>query len=657
MTYKFLALFFVIIFASYVTLNYEEEKRTDEYLKQVTINYNIMYESLFDKFEEEAQHIYDTVVNQDEIIEIYKQLDSVDNDILREKLYLLLKDKYDYYQKAKLKQLHFHTNKNISFLRMHMPSKHSDDLSEFRDTVAYVNQHKKYISGFEAGKIYTGMRYVFPLSHKGEHLGSVEVSFDITAFTKKFMDSYKVLCNFYIKKDIINTKTWSQFIKEYYIPSPFEGFYIEKDMLEKVQNKSNYCLYNQEDSTNSSAKKEILSAVQQQISISFYEKNLDTIFTVIPVLNPVTKKTVAFFTVKSDAGFIHKIFQDFYIILASIVFLSAILLLLLYKVILSKNNANSLLKELVDEKTKELNIINHNLEETVKHRTKELEEYIRLVDENIITSSTDLDGVITYASQSFCEISGYSKNELIGKKHNIIKHDDTPKHVFKSMWEKLSNGEIWTGEVKNKKKNGDFYWVKAKIYPLMQDGKKIGYTAIRQDITNKKLLEKISITDALTDIYNRRYFNDVFPDIINSAKESNELLSFIIMDIDFFKQYNDTYGHHMGDDVLINVAKSIKSSLKKDSDLCFRLGGEEFGVIYKPSSYEDAKDFANSIRENIENLSIEHKKSLINKYITVSVGVMCQSADAIESVEEIYKKADELLYKAKENGKNKVVSN
>ncbi len=170
-----------------------------------------------------------------------------------------------------------------------------------------------------------------------------------------------------------------------------------------------------------------------------------------------------------------------------------------------------------------------------------------------------------------------------------------------------------------------------------------------------KELEKISITDALTHIYNRRYFNEIFPKVIKSAKRKDELVSFVIMDIDHFKQYNDTYGHQVGDEALLKVATSLKNSVNRADDYCFRLGGEEFGVVFKVDSKEKALEFANSIRENIENLCIEHSGNSASPYVTVSMGLICKNAHNIKDADEIYKQGDDLLYEAKESGRNKVI--
>jgi PAS domain S-box-containing protein len=114
-----------------------------------------------------------------------------------------------------------------------------------------------------------------------------------------------------------------------------------------------------------------------------------------------------------------------------------------------------------------------------------------VIDKYIISSSTDLKGVITDVSDAFCKISGYKRDELIGKPHNIIRHPDMPKSAFRDMWDTISKGKTWNGEVKNLKKDGGYYWVYANIEPLFDRyGKIEGYVAIRLDITDSVHLEE-----------------------------------------------------------------------------------------------------------------------------------------------------------------------
>ena len=171
------------------------------------------------------------------------------------------------------------------------------------------------------------------------------------------------------------------------------------------------------------------------------------------------------------------------------------------------------------------------------------------------------------------------------------------------------------------------------------------------------IIEEISITDGLTNIYNRRHFNEIFPKIINSAKRNDELVCFLLLDIDHFKLYNDNYGHQAGDDVLVKFASCLKENLKRADDLAFRLGGEEFGIIYKAEDKEKALEFANKLKNHIENLAIPHEYNSASRYITAFLGLICKNAKDIKNIDEIYKEADDLLYKSKLNGRNKVSIN
>lgn len=143
----------------------------------------------------------------------------------------------------------------------------------------------------------------------------------------------------------------------------------------------------------------------------------------------------------------------------------------------------------------QFNSMKSRIQDDLKNREaqdRELQEYIKLVDQNIITSSTDLNGNITYVSQAFIDISGYSKNELIGKRHNIVRHPNMSGKVYKTLWNTITNDRTWRGEIENRRKDGSSYWVKATIYPTYNiDGERVGYTAIRTDITDEKRVEKL----------------------------------------------------------------------------------------------------------------------------------------------------------------------
>lgn len=173
----------------------------------------------------------------------------------------------------------------------------------------------------------------------------------------------------------------------------------------------------------------------------------------------------------------------------------------------------------------------------------------------------------------------------------------------------------------------------------------------------KNELERQVIIDPMTDLYNRRFFNKEIERMIKEAKRENTYISFAMFDVDHFKQYNDTYGHQKGDDALISIAEVLKKSLKRPNDYIFRLGGEEFGVLFKGLLPKEAELFIESIRANIEKKQIEHSKNSASKYLTASFGLITIKIEEQTSSATIYKDADILLYEAKEAGRNKIKTN
>lgn len=323
------------------------------------------------------------------------------------------------------------------------------------------------------------------------------------------------------------------------------------------------------------------------------------------------------------------------------------------KIKLFKNGTTDfLLKPILQEelKTKIVNIF------TSLKDLEEIKEFDTIFDNNVISSSTDAKGIIKSVSEAFCKISGYKKEELIGKAHNMVRHPDMESSVFKNLWETVNKGNTWEGEVKNLKKDGSFYWVNAIIKPKFDNKGNIrSFTSVREDITDKKRIYELAITDGLTTLYNRRYFNEIAPKIVETTLRNNDIFAFVLLDIDNFKKYNDTYGHQEGDNVLINVSKALNNTFKRSNDLVFRLGGEEFGILICAKSKEDIVNLCEEARKSIESLEIEHLKNIPYNILTASFGTMIlDSNNKNIKLDTIYKKADDTLYIAKESGRNKV---
>jgi len=302
-----------------------------------------------------------------------------------------------------------------------------------------------------------------------------------------------------------------------------------------------------------------------------------------------------------------------------------------------------------------------------------LNEYKKAVDISNIVSKTNPKGIITYVNDKFCELSGYGRNELIGKPHSTVRHPSMPSSVFKDLWDTIKKKRAWNGIITNMRKDGRKYVVDSTVIPILDiDGDIVEYIAIRHDVTEfeqtkeqlstlnmamkNKVDELYSITasleeqasvDQLTGALNRSKFEQFFELEVNKAKLNNNILTMIIIDIDHFKIVNDTYGHNIGDEVLKGVSSLVKNTLKR-VDLFARWGGEEFVVLMPGTELKGALILAEKLRVLIEQNSFSTAGS-----ITASFGI--GSYKEGETKKEFFNKVDEALYEAKKGGRNRVV--
>ncbi len=168
---------------------------------------------------------------------------------------------------------------------------------------------------------------------------------------------------------------------------------------------------------------------------------------------------------------------------------------------------------------------------------------------------------------------------------------------------------------------------------------------------NKKL-EHVSYVDPLTNLYNRRYFNHIYERELRQAKRDKSYITFMMLDIDFFKQYNDTYGHIAGDETLKVVAEVLQSTVKRPNDYVFRLGGEEFGVLLTKTDETNSARLAREICDTLRAKEIPHSGSKVNQFVTISIGVVCCVADEALENEILISRSDEMLYKTKDGGRD-----
>lgn len=302
--------------------------------------------------------------------------------------------------------------------------------------------------------------------------------------------------------------------------------------------------------------------------------------------------------------------------------------------------------------------------EIAKEVLRERDLLLESVGEGVY--GVDLDGVCFFVNPKACTLLGYTKEEIIGKNtHSLFHHHHLDGSRF-PISECILHGAL----AQNKqlehqdwliRKNGEMFPVHIIATPFYRNGILQGgviafnditlqYTAEQKLIELNTQLQQEAITDPLTQLYNRRYFQEYGNLQFNRCKNENIPLSIIAMDLDYFKNINDTYGHDCGDKVLIALAQIAKSKLR-DKDVFARVGGEEFTIILPESPLERSLEIAERIREHVakEPIVLTHNEMRC----TLSLGISVVN-DSDKTFFEFVRRADEMLYKAKRNGRNRV---
>lgn len=253
---------------------------------------------------------------------------------------------------------------------------------------------------------------------------------------------------------------------------------------------------------------------------------------------------------------------------------------------------------------------------------------------------TALDGAIEYVNAMFCRVTGYEKDEVIGKNPRFLKSGLNAPEIYHDLWMTVSSGKEWECELTNRRKNGQVYWESVKISPLFDtSGKIIKYLKVAQDITDRKKYEEslhyLSTHDSLTGLYNRVYFD---AEMKRLAASREYPVSIIVADVDGLKTVNDTKGHDAGDQ-LIQATAAALMSIFRAADVVSRIGGDEFAVLLPHTEQETAQDAVDRIKASFESRgSLKHGGGL-------SLGIA--TARSGDELKEAFKRADERMYQHK----------
>ena len=274
-----------------------------------------------------------------------------------------------------------------------------------------------------------------------------------------------------------------------------------------------------------------------------------------------------------------------------------------------------------------------------------------LIDQHIMLATLDKNAVVKDVSSALCRFLGVTKKDLIGKPSHFFDNSDDSEALENEIMAFIDTGAEWKGEIRHYDREGNLSWAKSTLVPNYNAFYKIDeITNVLVSITHKKL----SSMDKLTSLLNRRRFDECLAHEMRLASHNGYYLTLAILDIDHFKNYNDYYGHPKGDNALQQTSQSILSFINRTNDYAFRIGGEEFAMLFSNLSVTESEQYLDAVRHSIELLHIDHQDSSISEYLTISIGAHVIPPESSLTDEQLYIEADKALYLAK-NKRNTVI--
>lgn len=331
---------------------------------------------------------------------------------------------------------------------------------------------------------------------------------------------------------------------------------------------------------------------------------------------------------------------------------------------------NQELESRVIKRTEDYRMLNRALQqEVVGHEQaakalRESEERYRALVENAndIVLRTDGKGCFTFANASMTRFTGYEEKEIIGKHYLALirqdMRDEVDRFFNRQIKERMKNTY---SEYPVIKKDGSEVWVGQNTQLIIENEKIIGFQAVSRDITERRRLQRelkeseeryreLSIIDDLTQLYNSRYFYNQLKMEIDRIERHEYPLTLLLLDIDDFKIFNDTYGHLEGDQVLVRLGQVIKKCLRKE-DSAYRYGGEEFTIILPMTTKEEGYVTAERIRAELKK---ENFSPMRDKQINLTVSIGLAQYEKQEDMKAFVNRADHLMYRGKKSGKDRI---
>ncbi|MDY0116930.1 MAG: diguanylate cyclase [Sulfurimonadaceae bacterium] len=535
----------------------------------------------------------------------------------RNELYNQVTSRYESMKELGILQAQFVFKDNIVFLRTQKPSKFGDDVSQIRVDYAYANEYKKPMRTFAQGRVAHGFRNTFPIfNDKNEHIGAMEISFSSEEFQRYLGNISQIHSHFIVNKNIFDATIWNEkdLVLKYGLSAENQGYMLtlcaghnEKDCI--IENKIRLA----------PIKEEIERKMLRYKPFSSYVAYKDeiTVASFLPIEN-IENKNLAWLVSYKESAIIKSSLGNTFIVRVITFFLSIIIILFLIKIISSKqkiDEQNKLLQDLIDSTDNIMFITNFK---DIKFSNHQFHSFVNQ-EYNIF--------------DRFISTEGFLHKGLLEEDENfasLVQRTPAEDRII-SMLGKNLELKAFKISISDSVNNSDFI---------------VSLTDITKMKEHYIATEKKAYHDELTNVYNRYKFNQELEEELKLTKRYHHPFSIAILDIDKFKNFNDTYGHLIGDEVLISMAQTITTHVR-ETDIFARWGGEEFVILFKNTSIDEAKYVSEMLRNKIKS-----KVHPIAGSITVSFGVSeYKEGDTQKS---IFKRCDDALYMAKANGRDRV---
>lgn len=618
-------------------MSQNKQEKIDLVLKDKLNKLQVHFDVLYKNQETTAKTVYQSTILTKNVINIlskaqnssYKQKDK-----LRKELHDILKEKYKRLVQKGVLQFQFVLSDGISFLRVHKPNKFGDNIAKKRDDFKYTIDTHKPIRGFVQGKTAHGFRNVFPIFDKNkDFIGALEISFASEKIQDNLTNISKIHTHFLVNKHIFDSLIWDRddFILDYKESAEHKDYMITMTKQHNVdvcitQNKRN--LKNKREQINKNIK------IGKKFAIYTIDKNNKvTIVSFFPIKDLKNTITEAWLVSYEKSDFIYLTLKSNLLIRVIVSFISIILAIFVFLQILAQQRIKieyKLLNNILNS-TDDMMLVTDF--KSVKFSNKKFLNFTNSKSNEDFNEKTN-NNLLSI----FLDITGYLHTDLI--KNNESFYD----LITNTLDE---NRTVSILDKNNITKSFNINITKASYKDVDE------YLVTLTDITKLKekemKIENKAYFDGLTGIFNRNKFDEICEQEFSRAYRYKHSFSLAIVDIDHFKLFNDNYGHLIGDEVLIMLAKEIQTKVR-DTDTFARWGGEEFVILFPETSKENAKIICDKLRINISSLS--HKDA---GKTTASFGITEYKKD--DTLETMFKRCDDALYYAKENGRDMVWSN